>query len=229
MTAFPIGANLTAAAAPDAPIARTQDAAEALSGGPVFFAEEEAPGAFKTPADAEAAFPELYGAGLYELYWRDNAWRVSLRYWRPVSAAPVARNVTAAARKPIGVARSATEAEALLGQPAERIAEMLPHFYQTRQRLMIRWGAYVDGGLASIIERENKFAVMLSYWRPVPPPGTAFALTPAERGELAERMAAPLIGKLPQAPMDVGLFEQVAPENPDIVLAEEGDGRFRGE
>jgi hypothetical protein len=33
----------------------------------------------------------------------------------------------------------------------------------------------------------------------------------------------------PQADPFVGLFERLAPENPAIVLAEEGDGRTRGE
>jgi hypothetical protein len=55
------------------------------------------------------------------------------------------------------------------------------------------------------------------------------ALAPGERNELAERMAAPMRGQAPQAALDIGLFERVAPENPDIVLAEEGDGRVRGE
>jgi hypothetical protein len=54
-------------------------------------------------------------------------------------------------------------------------------------------------------------------------------LAPVERTELAERVAAPMKGVAPQAELDVGLFESIAPENPDVVLVtEEGDGRFRG-
>jgi hypothetical protein len=61
-------------------------------------------------------------------------------------------------------------------------------------------------------------------------PGVAAPLAPVERTELAERLAAPLHSAEPQAELDVGLFESVAPENPDVVLVtEEGDGRFRGD
>ncbi|HVY86263.1 MAG TPA: hypothetical protein VG943_14100, partial [Caulobacterales bacterium] len=85
-------------------------------------------------------------------------------------------------------------------------------------------------GLAQIVEREGKFAVALTFWRPMHAPGVAAPLAPAERSELAARIAAPLKADRPQAELDVGLFERVAPENPDVVLVtEEGDGRFRGE
>ena len=61
-------------------------------------------------------------------------------------------------------------------------------------------------------------------------PGVAAPLSPAERTELAERLAAPLKPDLQQAELDIGLFEDLAPENPDVVLVtEEGDGRFRGD
>jgi hypothetical protein len=43
------------------------------------------------------------------------------------------------------------------------------------------------------------------------------------------RAASPLTPREPQLPADVGLFEQLAPENPAIVLAEEGDGRSHSE
>jgi len=70
----------------------------------------------------------------------------------------------------------------------------------------------------------------VTYWRPLHAPGVAAPLAPAERTELAERAAAPLKPDAPQAELDIGLFERVAPENPDVVLVtEEGDGRFRGE
>jgi hypothetical protein len=60
-------------------------------------------------------------------------------------------------------------------------------------------------------------------------PGIAAPLAPIERIELAERVAAPLKGQAPQAELDIGLFEDQAPENPNVLLVtEEGDGRFRG-
>ena len=77
MSIFPLAANLTLARAPDAPRARTEDEATTIAGGPVFLAVEELPQAFDTPEAAEQAVPELYGAGLYELLWRDGAWRAS--------------------------------------------------------------------------------------------------------------------------------------------------------
>ena len=229
MTAFPIAASLAEALAPDAPEARTEAHAAELAGGPVFLTAEEAPQVFETPAAAEAVFPDLYGGGRFELYWRDNAWRVALRYWRPAAPAPVARTAAAAARRPLGHARTPQEARAQLGAPAELVRETWPALYANRKRLMARWGDWIANGLAEIIEREGKLAVTISYWRPAPPPGAAAPLTPAERTELAERIAAPLRAETPQAPLDFGLFERPAPENPDIVLAEEGDGRVRGE
>lgn len=229
MTAFPIAASLGEALKADAPQARTQAHAEEVAGGPVFLAEEELPLSYASPAEAEAAYPELYGGGQFETYWRDGAWRVALRFWRPAPPAPVARDVLAAATHPLGHARTPEEARVALGAPAERVSEMLPQRYITRRRLMARWGALVDQGLAEIIERESKLGVSLSYWRPAPPPGAAAPLTDLERSELALRIAAPMRSDIPQAPLDIGLFETPAPENPDIVLAEEGDGRVRGE
>ncbi len=94
---------------------------------------------------------------------------------------------------------------------------------------MRRYGELVRTGLAEIVEREGKFAVEATFWRPLHAPGVAAPLAPVERTELAERAAAPLRVDAPQAEMDVGLFERVAPENPDVVLVtDEGDGRFRG-
>jgi hypothetical protein len=229
MSIFPLAANLAAARNPDAPRARTEDEATSLAGGPVFLAIEELPDQFETPADAEAAVPELYGTGLYELIWRDSAWRVTMRYWRPAPPAPVARTGEAAAKKPLGRARTPEEARALLGAPAELATEVLPNLYVDHKQLMRRWGDLVRSGLGEIVEREGKFALALTFWRPMHAPGVAAPLAPVERSELAARVAAPLRSDAPQAELDIGLFEDQAPENPNVVLVtEEGDGRFRG-
>jgi hypothetical protein len=219
---------LAAARHPDAPRARTEDEATTLAHGPVFLAVEELPDQFETPADAEAAVPELYGSGLYELVWRDG-WRVVMRYWRPAPPAPVARSGDAAVRKPLGHARTPDQARELLGAPAELVSEALPKLYVDHKQLMKRWGDLVRNGLAEIIEREGKFAVAISFWRPMHAAGIAAPLAPVERIELAERVAAPMRGSEPQQDLDIGLFEDIAPENPGVVLVtEEGDGRFRG-
>ncbi len=229
MTTFPLAANLASARNPGAPRARTEDEATSLAGGPVFLAVEELAEAFEDPAAAETAVPELYGSGLFELYFRDGAWRVAMRYWRPAPPAPVARTGAAAVKKPLGHARTPEEARALLETPAELTREVLPNFYATHDRLMRRWGKLVGSGLAEIIEREGKFAVAVVFWRPIHAPGIAAPLAPVERIELAERVAAPLRGPEPQADLDIGLFEDQAPENPNVVLVtEEGDGRYRG-
>ena len=76
MSIFPLAANLAAARSPDAPLVRTEDEATSRAGGPVFLAVEELPEVFETPDAAEAAVPELYGSGRYELIWRDG-WRVT--------------------------------------------------------------------------------------------------------------------------------------------------------
>lgn len=229
MSIFPLAANLNAARQPGAPQARTEDEATSLAGGPVFLAVEELPDAFATPAAAEAAVPELYGTGVYELIWRDDAWRVVMRYWRPAPPAPVARTAEAAVKKPLGRARTPEEARALLQAPAELAREVLPKLYADHKSLMRRWSDWVKSGLAEIVEREGRFAVALSYWRPMHAPGHAAPLAPGERIELAERVLAPLRGPEPQRELDIGLFENAAPENPNVVLVtEEGDGRFRG-
>ena len=228
MALFPIGPSAEDALSPTAARARTAEEAAARAGGPVFLASEELPARYDTPGDAEAAYPELYGSGQFELVWRDNGWRVAVRYWRPAPPASVARSAQAAVKAPLGRARTPEDARALLGRPAELVWQSLPQLYITRHRLMARWGALVTSGLAHIVERENRLAVAIHFWRPIAAPGHAAPLAPAERHELAARMAAPLASDAPQAAMDIGLFEQVAPENPDIVLAEEGDGRVRG-
>jgi len=229
MSSFPLAANLAAARDPQAPRARTEDEATTLAGGPVFLTVEELPNHFETPEAAEAAVPELYGSGLYELLWREGAWRVTMRYWRPAPPAPVARTGEAAAKKPLGHARTPEEARALLGAPAELAQEMMANRYIDHRQLMKRWGEWVKGGLAEIVETEGKFAVRITYWRPMHAPGVAAPLAPVERIELAERVLAPLKPDKPQAELDIGLFEDTAPENPNVVLVtEEGDGRFRG-
>ena len=229
MSIFPLAANLAAARNPDAPRVRTEDEATTIAGGPVFLAVEELPDQFETPAAAEEAVPELYGTGLYELIWREGYWRVIMRYWRPAPPAPVARTGYGAAKKPLGRARTPEQARALLGAPAELATEVLPNLSADHKKLMKRWGDVVKSGLAEIVEREGRFAVALTYWRPMHAPGLAAPLAPVERIELAERVAAPLRGPSPQADLDIGLFEDQAPENPNVVLVtEEGDGRFRG-
>jgi hypothetical protein len=230
MSIFPLAANLAAAQRPEAPRVRTEDEATRLSGGPVFLAVEELPDAFETPEAAEAVVPDLYGNGVYELLWRDGAWRVAMRYWRPAPPAPVARTGEAAVKKPLGHARTPEDARALLGTPAELVQETLPNLYVDHKQLLKRWGAAVRSGLGEIVEREGKFALRISFWRPMHAPGVAAPLAPVERTELAERLAAPLAPNAEQADMDIGLFEDLAPENPDVVLVtEEGDGRFRGD
>lgn len=229
MMTFPLAANLAAARNPDAPRARTEDEATSLAGGPVFLAVEDLPDAFESPDAAESAVPDLYGSGLYELQWRDGAWRVTMRYWRPAPPAPVARTGEAAVKKPLGYARTPEEARTLLEAPAELAREVLAPLYKDHKTLMRRWGDLVRTGLADIVERERKFAVAVTFWRPMHAPGVAAPLAPAERIELAERVAAPLRSSEPQADLDIGLFEDTAPENPNVVLVtEEGDGRYRG-
>ena len=229
MTAYPIASSAAAAQAGDAPVARTALTAAKKAGGLVFLATEELPGAFATIAEAEDATPGLYGDGRHELIWRDDAWRVLIRYWRIAPPAPVARTVGTAARKPLGAARTPHDARALLGAPAELVTEALPRLYKTLARARSAWREAVENGLAKVEEREGGYAVLLSFWRPVASPGRTAPLAPVERDEIAERAAAPLRPTEPQANPFVGLFERLAPENPAIVLAEEGDGRTRGE
>lgn len=230
MSIFPLAGSLAAARRPDAPRARTEDEATSLAGGPVFLAMEELPDSFETIEAAESAVPDLYGSGIYEMAWRDGGWRVAMRYWRPAPPAPVARSAEAAVRKPLGHARTPDDARALLQHPAELVQETLPSLYADHKRLMKRWGDLVRSGLGEIVEREGKFAVAVTFWRPLHAPGLAAPLAPAERTELAERAAAPLAPPVRQQDLDIGLFERVAPENPGVLLVtDEGDGRFRGE
>jgi hypothetical protein len=113
----------------------------------------------------------------------------------------------------------------LLGAPAERVNEPLWRPYATRPRALAQIAkAHLPEGIAEIVEREGRFIVQIAFWRPI-----AARLSPAERAEMDRRAASPLTPREPQLPADVGLFEQLAPENPAIVLAEEGDGRSHSE
>jgi hypothetical protein len=230
MSFFPVAANLAAARSPEAPLARTEDEAMAAAAGPVFLIAEELPEIFATPEAAEQAEPDLYGSGRYELYFRDGGWRIALRYWRLAPPAPVARTGQAAMKKPLGHARTPEEARALLGAPAELARETLAKLYADHKQVQKRWGALLQSGLGEIVERESRFALMVTFWRPMHAPGVASPLAPGERNELAARIVAPLKAAAPQEDLDIGLFENPAPENPNVVLvSEEGDGKFRGE
>ncbi|MGE3301640.1 MAG: hypothetical protein AB7M12_00825 [Hyphomonadaceae bacterium] len=221
MSVYPIAENAAEALSPDAPAARTEHEAAVRARSPVYLAIQDLPGVFATIAEAERAAPGLYGAPHLELIAREDGYRVIVRFWRPAPAAPVARTAQAAARRPLGYARTPEEARVILGAPAERVAEPLRRPYATRSRAMAQIAKMqTPEGLAQIVEREGAFIVQLSYWRPV-----IGSLSPAERAEIKERSAAPLRAHTPQLPLDVGLFERLAPENPAIVLAEEGDGR----
>lgn len=225
MNAFPIAETPREAVAPDAPSARTEDDASQRVGGPVYLATVELPEAFATIAEAEAKVGDLYGDPRFEVIWRDDAWRVVVRFWRQAPPAPVARTAALAARKPLGFARTPEEARAILGAPAERVSETLgAKGYATRARALGRATALVEHGHAEIVERQGSFYVVLTFWRPI-----ASQLAPAERAELAERAQAPMRPGVPQANMYIGMFEQLAPENASIVLVdEEGDGRTHG-
>jgi hypothetical protein len=229
MSSFAIAATAQEAAHPGAPSATTAEAAASKAGGAVFLTSEELPGAFADLASAEAAYPDLYGSGRFEAIWRDEAWRVLIRFWRRSPPAPVARTPSAAHRKPLGHARTPDEASIILGQTAELGRAPLPRLYRTMARARAVWRAALDSNLADLVEVDGGFQVWLSFWRPVAPAPHAAHLAPGERTELEARKLAPLRPRLPQADPNFGLFETPAPENPAIVLAEEGDGRTRGE
>lgn len=225
MSVYPIAETPEEAALRHPPTAKTAQEAAGKAGGPVYLAVQELPRAFASIAEADEAMGGIYGESRFELVARDDSWRVMVRFWRRAPAAPVARTAAAAARRPLGYAATPEEARAILGAPAERVSESLWRPYATRTRALAQIAkAHLAEGLADIVEREGRFVVQLAFWRPLAP-----RLSPAERAELDERIAAPLSAPAPQLPADMGLFEQLAPENPAIVLAEEGDGRSRGE
>jgi hypothetical protein len=229
MSFFPIATGPEEAATSAAPTWRTAEDAAKRAGRPVYLASAELAGAFPDLAAAEAAWPGLYGDPRFEAVWRDGAWRVHVRFWRPAPPAPVARTPSQAARKPLGIAHTPDQANVLLGQTAELACEPLARTYRTLARARAVWRTALDSGLARLQEVDGGFQVWLSFWRPLLRPGLAAPLAPGERSELAERAAAPLRPNAAQLDPYVGLFEQLAPENPVIVLAEEGDGRTRGE
>jgi hypothetical protein len=169
--------------------------------------------------------PGLYNDPRFELFAREGEFGILVRFWRPAPPAPVARTAAAAARRPLGYAGTPEEARSLLGAPAERVSEVLWRPYATRPRALAQIGkAHLPEGVAEIVEREGRFVVQITFWRPI-----AARLSPAERAEIDRRAASPLRAPEPQLPADVGLFERLAPENPAIVLAEEGDGRTHSE
>jgi hypothetical protein len=224
MSVFPIADTAIEAVQPGRAVARTEREAATLAGGPVYLAMQELSGVYATVSDAEKAAPGLYHDPWYELLAHEDGYHVLVRFWRPAPAAPVARNAGSAARQPLGYARTPQEARVILGAPAERVNEPLWRPYATRTRALQQIAkAHLPEGLAEIVERGGRFVVCLPFWRPITP-----SMSPAERAELDERAAAPMRAPTPQLPADVGLFERLAPENPAIVLAEEGDGRMRG-
>lgn len=226
MSLFPIADTPEQALESDRPTARTAEDAETKMGGPVYLASAELPELFETIAAADDRLGgALYGDAKFETVWRDDHWRIVVRFWRPAPPAPVARTPAIAARKPLGFARTPQEAQKILGAPAERVSERIGGAYATRARALGRATALVEHGLADIVEREGRFSVMLTFWRPI-----ASKLAPAERAELEARAAAPMRPGVPQANMYIGMFEKLAPENASIVLVdEEGDGRTHGE
>jgi hypothetical protein len=229
MSFFPIAPGPEEAASPAARTARTAEDAAAIAGGPVYLASAELAGGYEDLKAAEADWPDLYGDGRFEAVFRDGHWRVAIRYWRPSPPAPVARTPTAAARKPLGLAHTPDQAAAILGQPAELAFEPFPRLYRTIARARAVWRIALDTGLAQLREVDGGLHVWLSFWRPLPRPGVTAPLAPVEKSELAERAAKPLRAAVEQLDPYVGLFERLAPENPAIVLAEEGDGRTHGD
>lgn len=86
--------------------------------------------------------------------------------------------------------------------------------YATRARAEAARTKLAQPASARLQEREGRFELVLQHWRPEP-----------AGPSVAERAAAPLRPRAPQASPYVGLFESLAPENPAVILADEGDGR----
>lgn len=222
MKAFPVCEAGDDAATERAALAATLSQAEKLTGGKVRFAAHEARGRFKTPQEAEAAFPDLYGDPRFELIWRDGGYRVIVRFWQPVPAAPVARGVRLAGKAPLGVARTAQEAEALLQRTAE-LAEAPYGSYASEARALQARAKLATPLAARIDQNGERWQLLLTYWRPDP-----HRFGDKDREVITSRVQSPLRARAPQASPYVGLFERLAPENPAVVLAEEGDGRAEG-
>lgn len=228
MSPYPIATSATEALRAPRGAAATAQEAQARLGAPVFLAIEPLPQAFGSLEDAEREAPGLYGDPKLEALWADGGWRVMVRFWRPAPPFPVARTLAAALKRPLAHARTPEEAAAALGGPAELAGALRPRRYRSHAAAIAAHREAFDAGFAEITERDGGFAVSIRYWRPLPG-GSARRVAPAERAQMATQAAAPLTASAPQLPLDIGLFERLAPENEAIVLAEEGDGRFRGE
>lgn len=208
---LPITETPEAAARAVAPLAGAREEAERLIGRPVAFQMHELPGAFADLAAVEAAFPNLYFDPRFEAVFRDGAWRVAVRFWRPLQALPVGRSAREAARGGLGTARTQGEAEALLGGEAVLVEETLGLYSSPgRAEAACRRLHLATAGRVGLVQ--GRHALLLRFWR--------MRVAP-----LQERLDAPLRPRAPQASPFVGLFERLAPENPEVILAEEGDGR----
>ncbi len=197
--------------------ARTAADAAARAGGPVGLAMEALPDTFTDADAAHLAAPDVFALG-GEVVLLDGAYRIVMRFWRPLPPLPVAQRAKTALTAPLGHARTEDEAVAIAGTAVTALSEALPARYASIQAARRKWGAMIDAGLAEVIIKGARFAVALRFWRPTPPEVAA--------EDLAMRLSAPLQARIAQAPLDVGLFETRSPENPDVVLvAEEGDGR----
>ena len=137
---FPPGGEPRGGANADAPRARTEDEASRSRAGRYSSRSRNCRKHSKRRRPQKQAVPELYGSGLYELLWRDGAWRVSMRYWRP--APP--RRLRAQAKRPQKTARLRAHA----GRGARVARRRQPNWFRKRfrtststtSRLMKRWG-----------------------------------------------------------------------------------------
>lgn len=219
---FPISEDSDQAAIELVRLAGTRAQAEKLAAGRVRFVAHETRARFPTQEAAEIAFPRLYEDARYELVWRNECFRVVVRFWQPIPPAPVARGVRLAGRAPLGLAHTATEAEALLDRTAELI-EAPYAAYASEARAMQAKTKLSAPGAARVEQDGARWQVLLTFWRPDP-----HTFGDRDRQVLASRAQSPLRPRAPQASPYVGLFEQLAPENPAVILAEEGDGRAEG-
>lgn len=224
MTLLPIAETAEAAFSEIDRLARTREDAARRAGGPVRLTAQELPRAFVRREDAEAFVPSLYLDPRFEAVWRDGAWRVVVRFWRPEPAAPVAASPRVAARAPLGLARTQAEAERLLRRSAELVEEAVGEYASAGRAEAARRKLSAPAA-ARLEARDGKYTLVLSYWRPSARHGP---LGERDRSALTERAQAPLRPRAPQATPYVGLFERLAPENPAVILAEEGDGRGEG-
>ncbi len=219
---FPVCDDSDAAAIENLRMAATHAQAEKLAGAKVRFVVHPASARFATPAEAEAAFPNVYGDPRFELIGQLDGYRVMVRFWQPIPPAPVARGVRLAGKAPLGVVLTAAEAEALLDRTAELIEA--PYGSYATEARALQAKAKLCTPLAARIEQSGeRWQLLLTYWRPDP-----HAFGERDREVLAKRAQMPLRSRAPQASPYIGLFERLASENPAIILAEEGDGRAEG-